>query len=881
MNSTGLLFLVSLVIFGVVIYFIGMLWFSDKRNRRHKGLFALGLSMSFWVLFSAIAMVSTETIYPLIYTLRMVAVAFNPYCALIFAREISGSAFLNKPAVVTLSLVLPIIDCLMILTNGLHHLYFESYTYPIAQLAPAFWVHYTLSIAVWVLAFTFLMGYFCKTIKNKYYIIILTAAAVMPILANILFTTPQLDIGHDIVPYAYFITFAIFAIFTNPAGAFNLQTGALSSIVDSSPDIYVVVDAQKVIVDGNIKKFEYFNQVDFVPGRTTIDDLIRFMQSRSAKSDAHQLLEINDPAKTFTEMEMTASQTLEDGSERYFTFTVTKKLMIHNNKYKGYVIIMSDVSEYRAMIDEINQQNQDLLAMKDTAEKASETKSTFLANMSHEMRTPLNAVIGLSELELGNESIEGEARDNLEKIYGAGMNLLSTINDILDISKIESGKFELLSVEYDMPSLINDTITLNIMRISEKPIDFKLHIDGNLPSKLFGDELRVKQVFNNLLSNAFKYTREGTVDWTLACERDGDDIWLVSTIRDSGIGIKKEDMVKLFTDYSQVDTKSNRAIEGTGLGLSITKQMVDMMDGEILAESEYMKGSVFTVRLKQGFVTDTPIGETIANNLMAFHYTEKKRDKSQKMLRVQLPYARVLVVDDVPTNLDVAKGMMKPYGMTVDCVTSGQKAIDLIRAAAMKYDAIFMDHMMPEMDGIEATKIIREKIGTEYAKHVPIIALTANAVVGTDKIFLQNGFQAFLSKPIDIIKMDEVITMWVRDKEREQMAVGGASGDSGGVRPADVSGGGGESGESGGVLETISINGIDLEKGLARFSYDEDAYLQTLRSYAASTPALIDRLRDFDKADLPNVAVTVHGIKGSSFAICADPIGKKAEELER
>jgi CheY-like chemotaxis protein len=240
-----------------------------------------------------------------------------------------------------------------------------------------------------------------------------------------------------------------------------------------------------------------------------------------------------------------------------------------------------------------------------------------------------------------------------------------------------------------------------------------------------------------------------------------------------------------------------------------------------------------------------PIGEKLANNLMSFRYNEKKKKKDRKMVRVQIPYARVLVVDDVPTNLDVAKGMLKPYNMAVDCVMSGQQAIDLVRKASERYDAIFMDHMMPELDGVEATKIIREKIGTEYAKSVPIIALTANAVQGSEKLFLENGFQAFLPKPIDIEQLDKAVNMWVRDKEKEK-----------------------------------ALQSVDIARGIKRFSGDEESYRQVLRTYVESTPALIETLRGFGPDELTKAATVFHGIKGSSYAICADFVGKEAEALE-
>jgi signal transduction histidine kinase/CheY-like chemotaxis protein len=519
----------------------------------------------------------------------------------------------------------------------------------------------------------------------------------------------------------------------------------------------------------------------------------------------------------------------------------------------------------------IEEQNANLAELNEVARSASEAKSRFLANMSHEMRTPLNAVVGLSELMLDAEETEAdEIGNNLKKIHSAGMTLLNIVNDILDISKIESGKFELMPVDYDLPSLINDTVTLNIMRISDKPIRFDLRIDETLPCRLFGDELRVKQVCNNLISNAMKYTKEGSVVWSVSCERDGNSVWLTARVTDTGIGIRPDDLKKLFSEYNQVDTKSNRRIEGTGLGLSITKMMVEMMDGAITVESEFGKGSVFTARIRQGFVTDVPIGKDVAENLRQFHYCDNKRNNNAKLTRIRMPYARVLVVDDVQTNLDVAKGMMKPYDMQIDCVTGGEQAIDRIREAKIVYNAVFMDHMMPDMDGIEATRIIREEIGTEYAKNIPIIALTANAIIGNEKMFLEKGFQAFISKPIDIIQLDAVVRQWVRNKSLEK-EYGLGEETSAGCGSADTVAGGG-----------LKIDGVDAEKCLGRFGGDMDTCLQVLRSYAANTAPLLDRIRRVPNSrdQLIAYTVVVHGIKGSSRGICAESAGDMAEALE-
>jgi signal transduction histidine kinase/HPt (histidine-containing phosphotransfer) domain-containing protein/AmiR/NasT family two-component response regulator len=519
---------------------------------------------------------------------------------------------------------------------------------------------------------------------------------------------------------------------------------------------------------------------------------------------------------------------------------------------------------------ERNRMFTDLVRTQKEAEAATEAKSRFLANMSHEMRTPLNAIIGFSELALGSGGFREGEEENLVKIYNSAVILLGLINDILDLSKIESGKFEIIPVEYAVPSLINDTVTLNSVRIGSKPISFHLDIDERLPALLRGDDLRIKQMFNNLLSNAFKYTQRGRVDWSISARREGDSVWLVSVFRDTGIGIRAEDIERLFSDYNQVDTRSNRRIEGTGLGLSITKWMAEMMDGSITVESEYGAGSAFTLTLRQGFVSDQTIGPQTAERLRTFQYSEHKRDRSAKLVRAELPYARVLVVDDVPTNLDVARGLLKPYGMEVDCVTSGDDAAALIREGKTKYNAVFMDHMMPGMDGIEAARLIREE-GGEYTRKLPIIALTANAVVGNEELFLSQGFQAFLSKPIDIMALDTAVNRWVRDRSLEKDAR-----DAGGPVPAPEA-----PDFERGKLFSAGIPGLDMEKALERFSGDGEVYREVLKSYVKNSPAFLDKLRESAGGETEAYRIAVHGLKGASRSIGAEALGARAEALER
>ena len=550
----------------------------------------------------------------------------------------------------------------------------------------------------------------------------------------------------------------------------------------------------------------------------------------------------------------------------------------------------------KALVDERTNELAD--QVKET-EAASEAKSSFLAKMSHEMRTPLNAIIGLSELALVDGKLDKESYNDLNKVHRAGETLLAIVNDILDISKIETGKMTLAPVTYDAPSLINDVVTLNVIRIADKPIDFKLDLNPDFPLSLYGDEIRIKQIFNNILSNAFKYTRKGHVTWKLDWKKEGDDMWIVGTVSDTGIGIREEDMEKLFGEYYQLDEKANRKIEGTGLGLAITMRLVKLMDGDITVKSKHGKGSTFTVRVKQGYVSDEMIGDTVASNLKNFVFNDSKHDFGTHMERLNLPYAKILIVDDVLTNLDVAKGMMKPYEMEIDCVTSGKTAVGLIRSAQKRYDAIFMDHMMPEMDGVEAVRIIREEIGTDYAKNIPIIALTANAVMGNEGKFLDSGFQAFLSKPIEISKLDSVIREWLMDEEKE------AAWKDRHAAETEENGYYGEERRSGrdrrkpeeddslmpgpaaqwpeaesGPAHDLDIGGIDLKAGLSRFGGDEELLLGVLNSFADNTGPLLDRVRDVKMQGLPDYAIVVHGIKSSSRGIGAEGLGSMAEALE-
>jgi signal transduction histidine kinase/FixJ family two-component response regulator/HPt (histidine-containing phosphotransfer) domain-containing protein len=505
------------------------------------------------------------------------------------------------------------------------------------------------------------------------------------------------------------------------------------------------------------------------------------------------------------------------------------------------------------------------------ADQENISKTKFLSAVSHEIRTPLNAILGLSEVELQNE-IPGDTRLNLEKIHSSGVLLLEIVNDILDISKIESGNFEIFPVAYEFSSLINDTIQLNTTRMGSKPIEFKLDIDETIPSKLYGDEVRVKQILTNLLSNAFKYTEKGEIRFTIGWERAGEDAWLKFTVEDTGRGIKKQDIEKVFLEYVQFEGDANRKIEGTGLGLSIAKGLVDRMGGEIEAASEYGKGSVFRVRLPQGIVEEGEIGRETVENLMNLRFTaERDRNCGNGFVRSWMPYGKVLVVDDLQTNLDVMTGLLMPYGLKVETMLRGREAVEAIRRGE-RYDVVFMDHMMPEMDGMETTRIIREEIGSEYAREAPIVALTANAIAGNREIFLANGFNDFISKPIDIKRLDMVLKQWVRDKQIEENR----------TREPDSSGDGAEVKAEAGNRWLLEhpVEGVDFEAALALYGNSTATYLPILKSFVDNSPSLLEKMDTHLETSLGEYAIEVHGLKGACNAVCAGETAALARELE-
>jgi len=519
----------------------------------------------------------------------------------------------------------------------------------------------------------------------------------------------------------------------------------------------------------------------------------------------------------------------------------------------------------------VEERTQELALLKDAADVANKAKSSFLANMSHEIRTPMNAILGVADILMQKEALPDDVEDGLGRIYNSCDILLSIINDLLDFSKIEAGKMDLNREQYKIANMISDSIQLNMMWIDDKPIEFEIHIDENTPAKLYGDEMRIKQILNNLLSNAFKYTNSGSVSLTVVSEHwpEKDGVTLVLIIKDTGVGMTKDQLANLFQEYLRFNEKSAYGVEGTGLGLAITNGLVSMMNGGLTVESEPDVGSTFIVRLPQETVDNDVIGKDIASSLEKLRMNYVVRKKRGQVIREQMPYGKVLVVDDMEPNLYVATGLLRPYDLQIETATSGYEVIDLIEAGK-EYDLIFMDHMMPELDGIETTKKLRD---SGYSK--PIVALTANAVIGQESIFLKNGFDVFISKPVDIRQLNSVLNKYVRDAHPEeatqtvQKPINDEAEDN--MEPYS------------GPLAQMQgkIIGLDIMQGVEQYSGNEKYYTQVLTSYTASVRTILDEIKKVTKDTLPEYKIKVHSIKGASDSIFANRVASLAGNLEQ
>ena len=490
------------------------------------------------------------------------------------------------------------------------------------------------------------------------------------------------------------------------------------------------------------------------------------------------------------------------------------------------------------------------------AEAANNAKSAFLSNMSHEIRTPITAVLGFNEMIL-RESDNSDILGYAENIKSSGHTLLGIINDILDFSKIEAGKLEIIPVHYDLSSVINDLVNMVSVRAEEKGLALTLDFDRNLPSVLHGDEIRLKQIITNILTNAVKYTEKGGIVFSIGFDRYAEDpetVVLKVSVKDTGIGIREEDLHRLFSKFERIEEGRNRNIEGTGLGMNITQSLLEMMGSELNVESTYGLGSVFSFSLKQKVVKWDPVGD------YKNYHRIGTETKEQYRSRFTAKDACVLVIDDNQTNLLVFKNLIKQTLVDVDTASSGDEGLMLCRKK--KYDLIFLDHMMPDKDGIETLRELKA-MSDSLNDSTPVICLTANAISGARENYLHEGFADYLSKPLDPDRLEEMMIDYL---PKEKTFTGKTSetkhGDELPIHRQNVQ------------------DLIDVRVGIKNCC-GEECYNLVKKTFLESMDESADILNgSLERGDLKNYEIRIHAVKSNAKTIGALALGEAAEELE-
>jgi len=593
----------------------------------------------------------------------------------------------------------------------------------------------------------------------------------------------------------------------------------------------LVFDMTKKFYMGNKSANEYFDIQE--TSNIGLEDLFDI-----SAEEAERCLE-DVLAGKITEIKL---HTIKEHRSCSLKFTIGKD---KRNTAYCFVIFVYDLTKEEEMLEDLK--------------KANEAKSDFLSNMSHEIRTPINAIIGMNEMVL-RESTDENVLEYANSIRSSSQSLLSIINDVLDISKIESGKMEIVESNYELSSLVVDCYNMIIERVKEKGLTLHMDCDEQSPYLLYGDVSHIRHIVLNLLTNAVKYTEKGEIHFRISGFEERDQWYLKMAVEDTGIGIKRENIDKLFDKFERFDLQKNRNVEGTGLGLNIVRSFVMLMNGTISVESQYGQGSTFTVCIPQKIVDSTAIGKIDVGSIST------DREMYKHKCDFIAPDSRILVVDDVSINLNVFVNLLKDYQMKIDTALSGQECLSLTRQNV--YDIIFMDHMMPEMDGIETFSCLKNDVDNLNA-NTPVIMLTANALIGMKEMYMEKGFSDYLSKPIVPGKLDNIINDYLPD-DKKVIASKEEHHDLG-ETPKNLKD----------LVHEFKalVPDVNLDMAFIYCAGSEDVYVELLSVYADN--GRYERISEaYQNMDLKQYALEVHTLKSTSRTLGFDKLAEWGERLQ-
>jgi len=724
------------------------------------------------------------------------------------------------------------LSCIMITTNEYHQLYYADASLEVREYiavfrmtpGPYYTVHtaatlFSMGVCVGVIIYAWLRDRKWKESYRKY--LFLGFAAVIPLMFWLMRMVGCFK-DYDLIPFGLFCTNAFFIMILYFFRYFDVAENAKNEVLETLEEGILVCDEDGHLLYSNERMREILNQ-------KKVKDILDVMSEMVAGDEGEFFI----------------------GDRCY---AVTESEVYEGDRVKGKTWCFIDVTLAKEKEHQLKELHQEAL----TANRA---KSSFLANMSHEIRTPINTILGMDELIL-REAQNINVIEYAQNIKTEGKTLISLINDLLDFSKIESGKMELTEAEYGVSSLLHDVIAMFSIKAEEKGLDLSVEVEEDIPAMLCGDEIRIKQILSNLLSNAVKYTERGyvglAVDWE---PQDETHLTLCITVKDSGIGIHKEDIDTIFDEFKRFDVKRNNKVEGTGLGMSITAQLLKLMNGKIFIDSEYGKGSEFKVRIPQKVADATPIGK----------YSYAKRTPEQSSIRETFtaPKAKVLVVDDNLMNRVVVKGLLKQTLLQIEEAGNGGECLK--KTQDTHYDIILMDHMMPGMDGVETLERLRRQDGA--CANTPVIVLTANAVVGVKEFYLEKGFDDYLSKPISGRLLEEMLLKYLPEelviKREVSNGINVISAKQEGFRPEEI-------------RNVLSVERIDLAGSLERMQGRRDLYCRAAKRFASLCEERLRMLHEYIREEnVPAYVELVHSVKEDADVLGAQELEEMAAEQEK